>query len=146
MTHNPPPANESGHGHADDARKRRADTAPASQQPLSPPATKPPVDALSLPICFASSPFAWQHGAHLYLLVSEWRGWVLAEMEFVPSLCHYVEIRRTSYRWPREAVCVLLTRSLDADDESIWQLADDVTTWMTTSSHPMSLLPPELSH
>jgi hypothetical protein len=146
MTHTPPPTNEPGHGCADDAKQHRADAASAAHKPASLPATKPQVDASSLPVRFASSPFAWQHGPNLYLLVSEWSGWVLAELEFVPDLCHYVETRRTSYRWPREAVCALLTRSLDADDETIWQLAEDVTTWMKTSSHPMSLWPPELSH
>lgn len=146
MTHNPPPANESGHGCADDAKHRRADMVPASHQPVSLPASTPPIDSLPLPLRFSSTPFAWQHGANLYLLVSEWNGWVLAELEFVPSLCHYVERRRTSYRWPREAVCALLTRSLVADDETAWRLADDVTAWMTTTSHPLSVLPPEVSH
>lgn len=146
MTHHPPPANESGHGCADEPKQCRAETAPSGHQQVGLPAVNPAVDALSLPIRFTSSPFAWQHGPNLYLLVSEWRGWVLAELEFVPSICHYVEIRRTSYRWPREAAGVLLTRALTADDETSWQLANDVSTWISTTRHPLSLWPPELSH
>jgi hypothetical protein len=83
---------------------------------------------------FTSTPFAWQHGARLYLLVSEWSGWVLAELEFVPSACHYVEIRRTSYRWPREAVGALLSRALPAGEDATRQLIDDVTVWFASAS------------
>lgn len=79
----------------------------------------------------SSTPFAWQHGPCFYLLVRERPGWVLAEMRFVPIACHYVEIRRTSYRWPREAAGVLLSRSLSAGEAASRKLATDVASWLT---------------
>lgn len=88
----------------------------------------------STPMWFSSTPFAWQHGARLYLLVSDWQGWVLAELKFVPNACHYVEVRRAQYRWPREAAGALLSRSLAADEATTRKLAADVSTWLAAAS------------
>jgi hypothetical protein len=136
MTNLPPPANEAG---ADDPHlperhhSERGATGRSRQQ-----ASNPQLE-LAAPIRSASRPFVWQHGSQLYLLVNETPGWVLAELEFVPSACHYVEIRRTAYRWPREAAGVLLSRSLATDADTVRQLANDVTAWLATSHEPVSV-------
>ena len=128
MTHLPPPLNEPGAGRPDEPERPPSDRTAANRSPE--PLTRNSRLELSAPIRPASRPFAWQHGARLYLLVGESRGWVLAELEFLPSDCHYVEIRRTRYRWPREAIGVLLSRSLAADEETCRRLASDVTAWL----------------
>src|SRR5688572_5114344 len=70
----------------------------------SPDAADPPVRA--------AAPFVWQFERRLLLLDEEPPLWVLAELEFDVEACRYVEVRRASYQWPREAVGALLSRSL----------------------------------
>jgi len=81
-----------------------------------------------------SCPFSWQHGRSLWILDREPIGWVLAELQFDPRACHYREIRRARYDWPREAAGVLVGRAMalgEAEAEAIaarlasWQGADD---------------------
>ena len=59
-----------------------------------------------------TTPFTWQDGRRLWLLDGQPRNWVLAEMVFDPSNCRYFEVRRTTYRWPREAAGALLGRTI----------------------------------
>jgi hypothetical protein len=137
MTQHTPPADEPGHDHLDDQcrpaqRGRAGDRSSLRRQTIN------RLFELSAPLQFSSTPFAWQHGAHLYLLVSDWTGWVLAELKFVPRACHYVEVRRTHYRWPREAAGALLSRSLTADEATTRKLATDVTTWLAAGSDQLS--------
>lgn len=60
----------------------------------------------------APVPFAWQHDRRLILLDEEQRSWVMAELEFDPEVCRYVEVRRASYRWSREAIGAVVSRAL----------------------------------
>ncbi|MBA2518852.1 MAG: hypothetical protein H0V24_04245 [Chloroflexia bacterium] len=137
MTQHTPPADDARDSRSDDLerRTRRRDDTEVRRRSMD------RLFALSAPIRFTSTPFAWQHGADLYLLVNDWTGWVLAELKFVPSGCHYVEIRRTSYRWPREAAGVLLSRTLVLGEATSRQLARDVTTWLETTRDHRSSLP-----
>lgn len=77
------------------------------------------------------TPFAWQHEDRLYLLEAGSRSWVLAELQFDPSGCHYVELRRSRFRWAREAGGALLGRALRAGDPAMERLADDISQWIT---------------
>ncbi len=56
-------------------------------------------------------PFAWQDGRRLWILDGGPFDWVLAELIFEPQTCRYLEVRRASYRWPREAAGALLGRT-----------------------------------
>lgn len=132
MTEHPPAANDPGPIRPDDGPHQQSERSGADQRPAGQSTFGPPLE-LSALMNVTSTPFAWQHGARLYLLVSEWSGWVLAELEFVPSECHYVEIRRTSYRWPREAVGALLSRALPAGADAARQLVDDVRVWLASA-------------
>lgn len=141
MTHLPPPIDpetgrpeERDRPHADRSTVRRSSRQRAGNPQLE----------LAAPIHPAFRPFAWQHGPRLYLLVYEGLGWVLAELEFLADACHYVEIRRTTYRWPREAVGVLLSRSLAVDERLSGQLAVDLTAWLAREQAPVSLWLPEI--
>jgi hypothetical protein len=125
--------NEPSADRPDDSERLQTDRSAANRLP-EPRAATPRLE-LSAPIHPGSRPFAWQHGARLYLLVNQARGWVLAELEFLAAECRYVETRRTRYRWPREAIGVLLTRSLAADEETSRRLAKDVTDWLATVHH-----------
>ena len=132
MPEHPPSANDPGPSNSEKGPRARFDR--SAGKPATGHSIFGPRLELSMLMDFTSTPFAWQHGARLYLLVSEWSGWVLAELEFVPSACHYVEIRRTSYRWPREAVGALLSRALPAGEDATRQLIDDVTVWFASAS------------
>ena len=78
-------------------------------------------------------PFAWQHGSRLLLLEARPLGWILAELRFDPAACHYVEVRRARYRWPREAAGALLSRALAAGDVTAERTARDLHAWLATS-------------
>lgn len=132
MTEHPPSANDPGPSRPDDGPHSRSERSAADQRAAGQSTFGPRLE-LSALMHVTSTPFAWQHGARLYLLVSEWSGWVLAELEFVPNECHYVEIRRTSYRWPREALGALLSRALPAGEDASGRLVDDVTVWFASA-------------
>ncbi len=76
------------------------------------------------------APFAWQHGNRLLLLEARPLGWIMAELRFDPGRCHYVEIRRTRYRWAREAAGALLSRALAAGDTAPERAARDLDAWL----------------
>ena len=76
------------------------------------------------------APFAWQHGSLLLLLEARPLGWIMAELRFDPTHCHYVEIRRTRYRWAREAAGALLSRALAAGASGAERAAQDLDAWL----------------
>lgn len=75
-------------------------------------------------------PFVWQSGRRLLLLEPEMGYWVLAELEFEPEICRYTELRRAFYRWEREAVGALLSRTLAYGEQSVRASADQLDHWM----------------
>lgn len=75
-------------------------------------------------------PFVWQHGRRLLLLEREMSRWVLAELEFEPEACRYTELRRAFYRWEREAVGALLSRTIAYGDKAAAESAESLDAWM----------------
>jgi len=89
------------------------------------------------PTTSCATPFIWQHGQQLLLLDHEPLGWILAELHFDSRLCHYVEIRRATYRWPREAAGSLLARLVSASTEeatgiNLERTAQDLLRWIAS--------------
>lgn len=78
----------------------------------------------------ANEPFAWQHDQRLLLLDEEPIGWVVAELRFDAERCRYVEEWRATYRWPREAVSVLLSRALPAGETAVARTSVDLFLWL----------------
>jgi hypothetical protein len=79
----------------------------------------------------APTPFVWQHGRRLLLLDDEQRGWVVAELRFDVERCRYVEVRRATYRWPREAVGAILSRALASGDAAAEDSARSLHQWLS---------------
>jgi hypothetical protein len=77
-----------------------------------------------------SMPFAWQHEQFLLLLDQQDRGWTVAELRFEPERLRYIEVRRAFYRWPREAMGVVIARGVRCGETSMAQLAKSVDTWL----------------
>ncbi|MCA9878954.1 MAG: hypothetical protein KC442_14275 [Thermomicrobiales bacterium] len=77
----------------------------------------------------STTPFAWQDGRRLWLLDGRARNWVLAELVFDPSSCRYLEVRRTSYRWPREAAGALLGRTIASGQGQAENAARGLVEW-----------------
>ncbi len=75
-------------------------------------------------------PFVWQCGRRLLLLEWELNYWVLAELEFDPRLCRYIELRRAFYQWEREAVGALLSRTIVYGEEAAAESAALLDEWM----------------
>ena len=67
----------------------------------------------------APQPFAWQNGNQLLLMDVDPTGWQFAELEFIPEECRYIECRRATYQWPREAIGALLSRALASGDSAL---------------------------
>ena len=96
--------------------------------PLGPDAATPRNDGRG------RAPFAWQHGSQLLLLEARPLGWVLAELRFDRAACHYVEVRRARYRWPREAACALLGRALVGGEAVAAGAARDLQVWLAAEA------------
>jgi hypothetical protein len=80
----------------------------------------------------APIPFAWQQGRQLLLLDEEPDGlWVMAELWFDNDRCRYVEGRRATYLWPREAIGALLCRVLPAGEATANAAATSLSAWFT---------------
>ena len=77
-------------------------------------------------------PFAWQHEQRLLLLDEVSRGWTFAELRFDQRRCRYVEVRRATFRWPREAAGALLARGVAFGEEQADRLAAALDRWLTT--------------
>jgi hypothetical protein len=75
-------------------------------------------------------PFAWQDGRRLWLLDGGPVDWVLAELLFDPETCRYLEVRRSQYRWPREAAGALLSRSLNGAEHRAEDAARSLSEWI----------------
>jgi hypothetical protein len=63
------------------------------------------------------------------LLDRAYRGWIVAELQFDAEGCRYVEIRRATYRWPREAVGAILARTVALGEATAKRLARDLDAW-----------------
>lgn len=83
------------------------------------------------PVHRAPTPFVWQHGRRLLLLDDEYLGWVLAELRFDVERCRYIEVRRATYRWPREAVGAVLSRALASGDDAAEDSARSLSQWLS---------------
>jgi hypothetical protein len=75
-------------------------------------------------------PFVWQAGRRLLLLEREMGHWVLAELQFEPEICRYSELRRAFYRWEREAVGALLSRTIAYGEKASTESAELLDIWM----------------
>jgi len=85
---------------------------------------------------FQQTPFAWQNGRRLWILDGRATDWVLAEMVFEPQSCRYLEVRRSSYRWPREAAGALLGRALANGQPNAEDAARSLAEWATRTDRP----------
>jgi len=86
------------------------------------------------------SPFVVQFERRLFLLAWEQSRWTLAELEFDAKSCTFVEQRRTSYEWPREAFGVLLSRFalIERVEQSLLQrTSDDFAHWLSSQFTPI---------
>lgn len=78
------------------------------------------------------APFVYQSHDKLLLLVGNAHGWLLAELRFDRRSCTYVEARRSTFAWPREALTALLSRIVtgtDEDNRILRQVSDDFHDW-----------------
>lgn len=80
-------------------------------------------------VALKSTPFTWQDGRRLWLLDGRPRNWVLAELVFDPITCRYLEVRRTTYRWPREAAGALLGRTFASGEGQAENAARGLVEW-----------------
>lgn len=78
----------------------------------------------------ATRPFVWQCGRRLLLLEDDRGMWVLAELRFEPEICRYTEVRRSFYRWEREAVGALLSRTIGYGEDAAVESAELLEEWM----------------
>lgn len=78
----------------------------------------------------APAPFAWPNGDQLLLLDVEAGGWVVAELQFVPDECRYIEVRCVAYQWQREAIGALLSRALAAGDDALIDTVEQLDAYM----------------
>ena len=75
-------------------------------------------------------PFAWQDGRRLWILDGGSTDWVLAELLFEPRTCRYLEVRRSKYRWPREAAGALLGRTFVGGQRGAEDAARGLNEWI----------------
>ena len=78
-------------------------------------------------------PFAWQDGRRLWILDGGELEWVLAELLFDPQSCRYLEVRRTTYRWPREAAGALLGKTMIGGRRRAEEAARGLAAWVMRS-------------
>src|SRR5262245_42847024 len=90
-----------------------------------------PTDAPDETIHRAPTPFVWHHGRRLVLLDDEQRGLVMAELRCDVERCRYVEVRRATYRWAREAVGAVLSRALASGDDAAEDSAKTLNRWLS---------------
>lgn len=77
-------------------------------------------------------PFIVQSGPRIFLLAWEQGVWVLAELQFDEEHVTFIETRRSTYDWPREAFGTLLSRVAlrEVDRASIDGVARDFQYWL----------------
>jgi hypothetical protein len=90
-----------------------------------------PVPVVEIGEAMEPRPFAWQVGRRLWILDSGCADWVHAELEFEPQSCRYHEIRRSTYRWPREAAGALLGRTYVGGQRRVEAAARSLSEWVT---------------
>lgn len=83
------------------------------------------------------APFAWQDGRRLWIMDGGGTDWVVAELLFEPEFCRYLEIRRASYRWPREAAGALLGRTLAGGQGRAEEAARGLREWTERATKPL---------
>jgi hypothetical protein len=85
----------------------------------------------------APTPFAWQSGHQLILLDEDPGGfWVMAELQFDPTNINYLELRRASFVWFREALGAAMSRALISGETSANDLAANLSAWFETYHAP----------
>jgi hypothetical protein len=95
---------------------------------------------LSEPARVPHRPFAWQDGRRLWLLDDDGGEWILAELLFDPDSCRYLEVRRASYRWPREAAGALLGRTFACGQRQTEEAARELAEWAARVTLPEQAL------
>ncbi len=105
--------------------------APVSEGDVPTGPQRRPSAALAEVMHRAPTPFVWQHGRRLLLLDDEQLGWVLAELRFDVERCRYVEVRRATYLWPREAVGAVLSRALASGYAAAEDSARSLRQWLS---------------
>lgn len=77
-------------------------------------------------------PFIVQSGQRIHMLACEDGVWVLAELQFDDERVTFLETRRSTYEWPREAFGALLSRVAlrEVDDASVEGVAKDFRHWL----------------
>jgi hypothetical protein len=82
----------------------------------------------------------------LLLLDDDEGKWVMAELRFEPDLCRYVEIRRATYAWVREAAGAVISRALASGEEAARDSARVLQAWLATYHSAGHLVPsPDLA-
>jgi hypothetical protein len=80
------------------------------------------------------SGWVWQRNTHLFMLDrNDFGQWTVAELEFLRDRGYYVELRRSYFDWPREAVGVMLSRLLSLGDQEALTASASLDAWCTTS-------------
>jgi hypothetical protein len=80
------------------------------------------------------APFAWQDGRQLWILDAHDSEWILAELRFEPEFCRYLEVRRATYCWPREAAGALLSRAFAGGQARAEEAARRLNDWLSRTS------------
>jgi hypothetical protein len=77
-------------------------------------------------------PFVVQSGQRIYMLACENGAWVLAELQFDDERVTFIETRRASFEWPREAFGALLSRVAlrEVDNGAVDHVAADFHNWL----------------
>lgn len=74
--------------------------------------------------------WVWQQNTHLFMLErNEFGQWVVAELEFLRDRGYYIELRRCSYDWPREATGAMLSRLLSLGDREAFEASVALDAW-----------------
>jgi hypothetical protein len=149
MAHRTSPINEPGGAHEAEGIDA---IAPDGPEPRAQSGERRAATTAPEPVHRAPTPFVWQHGRRLLLLDDEHLGWVLAELRFDVEHCRYIEVRRATYRWPREAVGAILSRALASGDDAAEESARSLHQWLSRyygirlySDPPPQIDPPEFS-
>jgi hypothetical protein len=82
------------------------------------------------------SGWVWQRSTHLLMLDRANGEWVVAELEFVRERGYYVEQRRCTYNWPREAVGAALSRLLALGRSEALAASASLDAWCATMFAP----------
>jgi len=77
-------------------------------------------------------PFVVQSGQRIFMLACENGAWVLAELHFDVERVTFLETRRSTFEWPREAFGALLSRVAlrEGDDGAVADVAADFHRWL----------------